>query len=87
MRDGSMSAYHVRVICSQSWSNASMFTVSREASLLPSCCKQDAGHGILCHLQTANFQAEIMRQQQQKKEASKRKRMLASRSRCIQCQA
>ncbi|KAL3138763.1 hypothetical protein ABBQ32_005608 [Trebouxia sp. C0010 RCD-2024] len=31
--------------------------------------------------ETANFQAEIMRQQQQKKEATKRKRMLASRSR------
>lgn len=54
-----------------------------EAALAPSCFQQNARHSRLCRLQTANFQAEIMRQQQQKKEATKRKRMLASKHRYI----
>ena len=54
-----------------------------EAALAPSCFQQDAGHHRLCRLQTVNFQAEIMRQQQQKKEATKRKRMLASKHRYV----
>lgn len=73
---------HQSAMCRRSLSCVSIRSLSMKC--LPmhgSHCYHSIMHYALPGLQTANFQAEIMRQQQQKKEATKRKRMLASRSR------